>query len=59
MEEIDPSNIVNSRTRNKDINWAEAEQKLKDAGEDNNDDEDDDEDFEDPDDKGNDDAMRD
>lgn len=50
MEEIDETNIIGSRTRNKDINWAEAEEKLKAEGEDAEDDEDDDdEDFEEPD----------
>jgi phosphopantothenoylcysteine synthetase/decarboxylase len=47
MEEIDPSNIVSGRTRRKQIDWAEAEQKSKDAGDNLDDDEDDDdEDFE-------------
>lgn len=47
MEEIDPSNIVSGRTRNKHIDWAEAEEKSKAAGDDLDDDEDeDDEDFE-------------
>ncbi|EXJ91647.1 hypothetical protein A1O3_00197 [Capronia epimyces CBS 606.96] len=47
MEEIDLSNIVQGRTRRKQIDWAEAEQKSKDAGDQfDDDDEDDDEDFE-------------
>ncbi|KIX08939.1 uncharacterized protein Z518_00017 [Rhinocladiella mackenziei CBS 650.93] len=47
MEEIDPNNIVQGRTRRKQIDWAEAEQKSKDAGDDlDDDDDDDDEDFE-------------
>jgi hypothetical protein len=57
MDEIDPDNIVTSRTRNKDINWAEAEEKLRAEGENVEDDEDDeDDDFEDPEDEN---AMRD
>ena len=44
MEEIDPSNIVSGRTRNKHIDWAEAEEKSKAAGDDLDDDEDDDDD---------------
>ena len=61
MDEIDPDNIVGSRTRNKDINWAEAEEKLRAEGENVEDDEDDeDDDFEDPDaNADDDDAMRD
>jgi hypothetical protein len=52
MDEIDPDNIVGSRTRNKQINWAEAAEKSKDAGDDLDDDEeDDDEDFEAPEDE--------
>lgn len=47
MEEIDTENVLSSRTRNKDINWAEA---AKDLPEDDEDDEDDG-DFEDDDDK--------
>lgn len=47
MEEIDPSNIVQGRTRRKQIDWAEAEQKLKEGGDlDEDEDDDDDEDFE-------------
>lgn len=47
MEEIDLSNIVQGRTRRKQIDWAEAEQKSKEAGDELDDDEDDDdEDFE-------------
>ena len=50
MEEIDPSNIIGQQTRGKQINWAEAEAKSREAGDDlDEDDEDDDEDFEDPD----------
>ena len=48
MDEIDPDNIVGARTRNKQINWAEAAKKSKDAGDDLDDEEDDDEDFEAP-----------
>jgi len=48
MEEIDTGNIVAGRTRGKNINWAEADQKAKEAGDDFDDDDDeDDEDFED------------
>ena len=48
MEEIDTANIVGGRTRGKNINWAEADQKAKDAGDGLDDDDDeDDEDFED------------
>lgn len=47
MEEIDLENIVGSRTRGKNIDYAQA---AKDLEEDDEDDEDDD-DFEDPDDK--------
>jgi Histone chaperone domain CHZ len=47
MDEIDTSNIVAGRTRGKNINWAEADQKAKEAGDDLDDDDDeDDEDFE-------------
>jgi len=48
MEEIDPDNIVSNTTRGKQINFAEAQQKMLDAGEELDDDEDeeDDEDFE-------------
>ncbi|KAF9732228.1 histone chaperone domain chz [Paraphaeosphaeria minitans] len=46
MAEIDPTNIVGSRTRGKNIDFAKAAQEL---GEDE--DEDDDEDFNDPDDE--------
>lgn len=48
MEEIDTSNIVSSTTRGKQINFAEAQQKMLDAGEefDDDDDEEEDEDFE-------------
>jgi hypothetical protein len=50
MEEIDPTNIVEGRTRRKVINWAEAEDKAKAAGDEllEDDEEDDDEDFEEP-----------
>ena len=51
MDEIDPDNIVEGRTRNKHINWAEAAEKSKDAGDDLDDEEDEDEDFEAPDDE--------
>jgi len=53
MEEIDPDNIIGGRTRGKVIDWSEAEQKSKDAGDElgDDDDEDDDEDFVDPDDE--------
>lgn len=47
MEEIDLDNIVGTRTRGKEIDYAQA---AKDMEEDDEDDEDDD-DFEDPDDK--------
>ena len=51
-EDINPANIIGSRTRGKNINWAEADQKAKEAGDDLDDDDDeDDEDFEVPDDK--------
>ena len=43
-------NIVGSRTRGKTIDWQEAEQKSKEAGDEDDDDEDD-EDFVDPDDE--------
>lgn len=47
MDEIDTANIVGGRTRGKNINWAEADQKAKDAGVDLDDEDDeDDEDFE-------------
>lgn len=51
MEEIDTNNIIYSRrTRGKNIDWQEAEEKSKAAGDDLDDDEDDDdEDFVDPD----------
>jgi Histone chaperone domain CHZ len=47
MEEIDTSNILGRRTRGKTIDYAEAEQKAKEAGDtlEDDDDEDDDEDF--------------
>lgn len=53
MEEIDESNIIYSgRTRGKQIDWAEAEAKSKEAGDDLDDEDDDeDDDFEDPDDE--------
>lgn len=48
MDEIDTENIVAGRTRGKNINWAEADQKAKEAGDDLDDDDDEeDEDFED------------
>ena len=47
MEDIDLDNVIQSRTRRKNINWAEAEQKSREAGDELDDDEDeDDEDFE-------------
>jgi hypothetical protein len=47
MDEIDPENIVAGRTRGKNINWAEADQKAKEAGDELDDEDDeDDEDFE-------------
>lgn len=48
MEEIDTANIVDQRSRGKQIDWAEAEEKLRAEGEDMDDDDEDDEDFEDP-----------
>jgi len=53
MEEIDPDNIIGGRTRGKVIDWTEAEQKSKEAGDElgDDDDEDDDDDFVDPDDE--------
>lgn len=56
MEEIDLDNIVGGRTRGKIIDWTEAEQKSKEAGDDvgDDDDDDEDEDFVDPDDEMND-----
>jgi hypothetical protein len=49
MEEIDTNNIVGRRTRGKNIDWAEADKKSKEAGDiDDDDEEEDDEDFEDP-----------
>ncbi|KAK5101247.1 Histone chaperone domain CHZ [Lithohypha guttulata] len=52
LEEIDQDNIVGARTRGKNIDWAEAEQKLKEDGQDaaDDDEDDDDDDFVDPDD---------
>ena len=48
MDEIDPGNIVAGRTRGKNIDWAEADQKAKEAGDELDDEDDeDDEDFED------------
>ena len=44
MEEIDESNIVGSRTRGKNINWAQAAEANK--GQLDDDEDDDDEDFE-------------
>ena len=53
MEEIDTNNIIGNygrrSTRNKEINWAEAEEKSKAAGDEIDEDEDEDDDFEDPD----------
>lgn len=47
MEEIDTSNILGRRTRGKNIDFAEAAQKAKEAGDTlEEDDEDEDEDFE-------------
>jgi len=54
LEEIDEANIISTgrRTRGKNINWAEADQKSKEAGDElEDDDEEDDEDFEAEDDK--------
>ena len=53
MDEIDLDNIVEGRTRRKQINWAEAAEKSKDAGDDLDDDDedDDDDDFEAPEDE--------
>ena len=49
MEEIDPSNIVGSRTRGKNIDWAKADEKLKQDGDmEEEDEEEDDDDFEEP-----------
>ena len=52
MEEINPENIIGGRTRGKIIDWQEAEQKSKEAGDEMGDDDDDedDEDFIDEDD---------
>ena len=47
MEEIDTSNIVGRRTRGKNIDWAEADKKSKEAGDLDDEDEEDD-DFEEP-----------
>ena len=48
MDEIDTENIVAGRTRGKNINWAEADQKAKEAGDDLDDDDDEEDgDFED------------
>jgi len=49
MEEIDMDNIVNSRTRGKNIDYAEAAKKLDE--EQGDEDDEDDDDFEDDDDK--------
>ncbi|KAK3629915.1 Histone H2A.Z-specific chaperone CHZ1 [Elasticomyces elasticus] len=49
MEEIDTDNIVNSRTRGKNIDYAEAAKKME--AEQGDEDDDDDEDFEEEDDK--------
>ena len=45
MEEIDTANILDQRSRGKQIDWAEAEEKLRAEG-DMDDDDDDDDDFE-------------
>ena len=54
MEEIDTNNIIGNygqrSSRRKEINWAEAEEKSKAAGDEIDEDEDEDDDFEDPDD---------
>lgn len=47
MEEIDMDNIVGTRTRGKNIDYAQAAKELEDDDEDDEDDDD----FEDPDDK--------
>ena len=51
MEEIDTANIIDQRSRGKQIDWAEAEEKLRAEGNlpDDDDEEEDDNDFEDPD----------
>ena len=49
MEEIDTANILDQKSRGKQIDWAEAEEKLRAEGQDMDDDDDDDDDFEDPD----------
>ncbi|KAK3068762.1 Histone chaperone domain CHZ [Teratosphaeriaceae sp. CCFEE 6253] len=51
MEEIDMDNIVGSRTRGKNIDYAEAAKKMDAEQGNQDDDDDDDEDFEDEDDK--------
>lgn len=48
MEEIDTNNIVGRRTRGKNIDWAEADKKSKEAGDMDDEDEDEDDDFEEP-----------
>jgi hypothetical protein len=48
MEEIDTSNIVGRRTRGKNIDWAEADKKSKEAGDLDDEDEEEDDDFEEP-----------
>lgn len=50
MEEIDTRNIVGRRTRGKNIDWAEADKKSKEAGDIDDEDEEEDDDFEEPDD---------
>ena len=45
MEEIDPDNIVNTRTRGKNIDYAEAAKRMAEENGGKDDDEDDDEDF--------------
>ena len=49
MEEIDMDNIVGSRTRGKNIDYAQAAKDLE--GEDDDEDDEEDDDFEDPDDR--------
>ena len=46
MEEINTNNIMSKRTRGKHIDYVEAEQKAKEAGDIQDEDDDDDEDFE-------------
>lgn len=52
LQEIDLDNIIGARTRGKVIDWQEAEQRSKDAGDEEEDEDDeDDDDFVDPDDE--------